>query len=272
MTRREAAALLSESGVPDADTDARLLFTHFGGVSSAYLLANPDFSLDSPAFREALLRRKAREPLAYILGEAPFFTELYTVSEDCLIPRFDTELLVEKAASLLPRGAHFADLCTGSGCVAVSTLRRRSDTTADAYEISSGALSLAQENAEKNGVAERVHLNKADLLCDTLPKNTYDAILSNPPYIPTRDLDALSPEVQSEPRIALDGGEDGLLFYRRFLTAFRTSLKTDGFFLFEIGYDLADAMQSLADEYGLSLTLFYDLGGNPRVVLFRKTA
>ena len=270
MTRRELVCLLKENGVPDAEVDASLLFRHFGGVSAAFLLANRDFSLDSPAFLAAVKRRAAREPLAYILGEAPFYKECYTVSPDCLVPRFDTELLVERATALLPPRAHFADLCTGSGCVAISTLCRRGDTTADAYEISEGALRLAADNAAKNGVLSRMQLYPSDLLQASLPHGLYDAILSNPPYIPTAALDALAPEVQKEPRIALDGGRDGLLFYRHFLTAFRDSLKENGFFLFEIGYDQGDALRTLAEDGGYSFTLYRDAGGNARVVLLQK--
>ncbi len=265
MNRREITALFHRHGIADAETEARLLLSHFGGISPSALYANPDFSLDTPAFTEAVSRRLAHEPLAYIIGYAPFCNETYRVTPDCLIPRFDTERLVELACERLPKDAHFADLCTGSGCVSISTLCRRADTTAEGYELSPAALALSIENAARNGVSSRVVYHAADLLRDPLPERRFDAILSNPPYIAENELAALSPEVQNEPRLALDGGRDGMLFYRRFLAAYEGALKAGGFFLFEIGYRQDADIGRLAEELGYTVTVHRDYGGNPRV-------
>ncbi len=265
MTLRETAAYLREHGVEEAETEARLLFLHLTGLSPAALLCDRTLSLDTPALREALARRVAREPLAYILGEAPFCNEIYKVSPDCLIPRFDTEVLVEEAARLLPPSAHFCDLCTGSGCIAISTLCRRPDTTAAAYDISAGALALARENAARNGVSRRLRFTEADLLTSTLPAGEFDAILSNPPYITESAMQALSPEVQKEPSLALYGGEDGLRFYRHFVARHSAALKPHGFFLFEIGYDQEEGLRAIAAEHRMQITFVRDLGGNTRV-------
>lgn len=269
MTRRDVAAALFAAGIEEAESEALLLLSHFTGLSRARLLSEPHLSVESDALADAVRRRKAREPLQYILGVAPFLSETYAVSKDCLIPRFDTERLVETAASLLPKGAHIADLCTGSGCVAISLLCRRRDLTADAYDISEAALAIATENAKKNGVLDRISFRKADLLSVNALPARYDAILSNPPYIETRVLLTLSPEVQHEPRIALDGGEDGLIFYRHFTEHFRASLTSGGFFLFEIGYDQGNAIRAIAAENGLSAEVTKDYGGCDRVALLQ---
>ncbi len=268
MTLRELEARLREAGIAEPRTEARLLFSHLGGFSPASLLgSNP--SLSDEILAEPLGRRLSREPLAYILGEVAFCHETYRVTPDCLIPRADTECLVEAAMELLPPSAHFADFCTGSGCVAISTLAARTDTHAHAYDISEGAITLAKENARRNGVADRLTFERRDLLAQA-PEGTFDAILSNPPYIPASVIPTLSPEVLSEPGLALDGGEDGMDFYRRFLSLGPACLKERGFFLFEIGYDQGDAIKELATSFGYKCSLRQDLGGNVRVAYIYK--
>lgn len=269
MTKRELTDALLLAGIADADAEARILITAFCHVSAAELLASPGLSCDTPAFTEAVARRLRHEPLAYILGETFFYNERYRVSPDCLIPRPDTERLVEEAVASLAPGAHFADLCTGSGCIAISTLCHRPDATADAYDVSEKALSLAAENAALNGVGTRLSLLRRNLLRDDLPEGVYDAVLSNPPYIRHDVIPELAPEVQKEPRIALDGGDDGLLFYRRFLTDFRGSLKSGGFFLFEIGYDQGVAVTALAKNAGMTCEILRDYAKNDRVAFIR---
>ncbi len=216
----------------------------------------------------AVARRAAHEPLAYIFGEWEFFREKYAVNENCLVPRADTELLVEKACAFLPKGARFLDLCTGSGCVAISTLATRRDTTAVALDLSRGALALARKNAETNGVAPRVEFVLSDVLRapDAALVGKFDAVLANPPYIAHAVLATLQEEVQKEPRMALDGGADGLDFYRAILRKWKSVLRPDGFFLLEIGYDQARSVGRIAADAGLSCEVFADLGGNDRVV------
>ena len=267
MTRRELEAALRKGGIEEAANEALLLFSHLSGLSPARLLAEPSLSVDGTAVEALLSRRLSREPLQYILGEAPFGNEISTVSPDCLIPRFDTERLVEAAAERIPKKAHIADLCTGSGCIAISLLCLRKDLTADAYDISEGALRIAEENAKKNGVIDRISFKKADLLSlPTLPR-IYGAILSNPPYIPTKDLASLSAEVQKEPLLALDGGCDGLVFYKHFVTSFRTSLAKNGLFLFEIGFDQGNALREIANAAAMNCDIIKDYGGCDRVAI-----
>ena len=268
MTLNELSTALQEGGVLNHLGEARQLFCHFGDFTPLSLVGqNP--SLSTPALADALARRLEGEPLQYIIGEVVFYNQIYRVTPDCLIPRPDTESLVEAAISLLPKGAMFADLCTGSGCIAISTLAHRTDVTAHAYDISRGALALAEENAERNGVSDRVTFSHLDVLT-TPPDGTFAAILSNPPYIASAVIPSLSREVHHEPVLALDGGADGMDFYRAILEHGIPTLLEDGFFLFEIGYDQATAITLLADEHGFDCRIMMDLGGNPRVAHLTK--
>ena len=146
MRYKEAVKLLREAGVGSADYDARELFVHFGGFNrSEIFLSDPECA--KPELTAAIERRAAREPLQYIIGEVEFYREVYRVTPDCLIPRADTEILVDYAVRSIPEGASFMDLCTGSGCVAISTLKNTKNTTAISVDIDGGALAIAEENA-----------------------------------------------------------------------------------------------------------------------------
>ena len=261
MTLTELRRRLFAAGIEEAAEEARLLFSHFTGLAPAALFGSDPVCTD-PALEEAVLRREGREPLAYILGEAPFYRSLLAVSPAVLVPRADTERLVELAVARLPRGARFCDLCTGSGAIAVTVLSERPDTVAVATDISAAALAVARENAVRLGVLDRLTLLEADLLA-TPPECGFDAILSNPPYIPSSVVATLSPEVGHEPALALDGGEDGLVFYRRLLSL-ADRLNEGGFLLLECGYDQKEDMERLSAEYHLRMEPFYDYGKNFR--------
>ena len=191
------------------------------------------------------------------------------MNDACLIPRPDTEHIVEKSVETVKKGGVFADLCTGSGCIAISVLDSRPDLTCSAYDISEKALEKARENAELNGVSERVTFHQADVFTLELEENSFDCIISNPPYIQTSVIDTLE-TVQREPRIALDGGTDGLDFYRHIIGRFAPALKPDGCFIFEIGYDQGDAIRALAASHSLSCSVFKDYGGNDRCAVLKR--
>ncbi len=264
MTPRELAARLAAAGIEDATEESRLLFVALGGYSYAALLANPP-DCRAPALLQAAERRIAREPLGYILGEAPFYRYTLRVGEGCLIPRADTERLVELALARLPQGAHFCDLCTGCGTIALSLLAERPDLTALATDLSETALAFAAENAVRLGVSERVTLLRQDLLQEG-PKGRFAAILSNPPYITAAAMESLQPEVRREPPSALCGGEDGLDFYRRILDL-APLLEENGFLLLECGYDQEKAMRALCEERHFGFSPYYDYGNRFRVAL-----
>ncbi len=270
-TYRSLTAALTKLGVDDPADEAVLLLEQLAGASRASLLSDRDRPYDTPALEAAIRRRLLHEPLQYILGSWSFFGCTLRVDARCLVPRPDTEVLVEEALRRLPSGAKLADLCTGSGCIAIALLHQRPDLTADALELYPATLALATENAALVGVADRFRPVCADLLEGGASSLTppYDAILSNPPYIRTADLDALSPEVHREPQAALDGGEDGLTFYRAILRDYAPLVKPGGLILLEIGHDQADDIRKLTQDYlpGTALALLKDLGGRDRVVV-----
>ena len=245
-----------------------------GGIEAARLeAARLCERLSGEALAAAVERRCGGYPLQYLLGEWDFYRQTYEVGEACLIPRADTEILVEQAIKCLPENGRLLDLCTGSGCVAISTLCERPDLTGVAVDLFDETLALAARNAVRNGVADRLTLRIADVLqppSGELRQGVFDAIISNPPYIRNDVVPTLQTEVQHEPSAALCGGEDGLDFYRAILREWRCLLAPDGVILLEIGYDQATALAALAEKYGFSCTVFKDFGGNDRVVLLKK--
>ena len=273
MTCKDIEKRLAAAGIADAATEAKHLFSHFSGLSLAALLAARDADCTEPALETALCRREAREPLAYILGEAWFYGERYRVSPVCLVPRQETELLVDYAIAHLPQGALFADFCTGSGCIAISVLAHRPDLRAHAYDISPEALSLARENAAANGVADRVAFFCADLLKTggVCRETRYAMIISNPPYLTASDMRAAQAELLSEPQAALFGGEDGLTFYRCFLEHYRANLAQGAPFLFEIGAAQGEDLRALGAAYGYTARILPDYAGLDRVAVLKPT-
>lgn len=230
-----------------------------------------DFYKNDPeGAKKALARMNAGEHGAYIIGEWYFWRHTFKVNRDCLIPRPDTECIVEKAISEIPKNAVFADLCTGSGCIVLSILSERSDLTAVAVDISDGALRAAKENASMLGLSDRVKFIKADLLKeDPLGNNIFGTIVSNPPYIKASVVDA-SADLSCEPRIALAGGEDGLVFYRHFVKNFKKNLSPNGKFIFEIGFDQREQITNIAEKNGLVCNVTKDYGSNDRVAVIEE--
>ena len=273
MTYLEISRQLAEAGVESPEWDAALLMEHFCGVDATLARMDPERDYPSEELERAVWARASRYPLQYLLGTWQFYRQTYEVSPDCLIPRSDTEALVDDAIHRLPEGARFLDLCTGSGCIAISILAERPDTTALAVDKFPATLALAERNAVRNGVRDRFGPLLADVLDPAAIRlgAGVDAILSNPPYIATDVLKGLSPEVHAEPQEALDGGIDGLAFYRAILAHHSHLLKPDGFIAFEIGYDQAAAVLALGAEQGfLDGCVLRDLGGNNRVVVLKR--
>ncbi len=270
---RSLIKTLSEAGIAEPADEARCLFEAYAHISYSSLLADRNRSYVCADLDEAVAKRLLRYPLQYILGTWDFYGCTFTVNEHCLIPRPDTEILVDTALQYLPPSARFADLCTGSGCIAVATLSHRKDTTGVALELYPQTLALAEKNAVENHVSDRFIPIQADLLSNGFEKlNTYapfDAILSNPPYIRTQEIDALSPEVLHEPRAALDGGEDGLIFYRAILHKYVPLLRPGSHIILEIGFDQGDDLHRLAIEYvpNAQFHIIRDLAGQDRVAV-----
>lgn len=259
---------LSEIAGEYAAYEAEKILCHlFGADKRALTLLYHEKAPDKIKDAENIVaRRKNGEPLAYILENADFFGLNLYVNNSCLTPRADTEVIVEKALEFLgDRKARVLDVCTGSGCIALAI---GDGAYADVLgiDVSEDALSVARKNAERCGLSQKVRFEKCDALSDELLRTgeQYDLIVSNPPYIPTADIEGLSPEVRHEPMLALDGGSDGLIFYRRFLDAFPKMLREGGAIIFEFGYDQGDAIASLCADKGFECEIFRDYGGNVR--------
>jgi len=220
----------------------------------------------SDKINEAKAMIEEGKPLAYITNEAYFFDSLFYVDERVLIPRPDTERLCEKAIPLLKKGSVFADLGTGSGAIALTVLKHCPDSRAVALDLSEKALAVAEKNAASLGLSERVEFIRGDMKEITFPNESFDLILSNPPYIPTDDI-ARYPSLSYEPILALDGGRDGMDFYRALLIRHRAALKKGGGFLFEIGFDQSEAIRTLAAGLGYTCEVYKDYGKNDRVAL-----
>ena len=268
MKLSEARSILEAAGVENALSDARRIFSDIGGIPFP-MLVGVDAECDLPEVRAAVMRRAEREPLQYILGYAHFYKETYEVNEGCLIPREDTEILVDTAIGLLPRGERVLDLCTGSGCVGISVLKNSEAGGATLVDVSEAALSIARKNADRNGVLDRGEFVLMDLM-SAFPDGEWYAILSNPPYVSTGAYEKLERELYLEPKNAFVGGEDGADFYRRLIPECKKHLKKGGFIAFEIGYDQADILKALAEENLLNVKIINDLSGNARVALLTE--
>ena len=264
----ESAILyLQKQGVEDARQDAWLFMEHVCGIShSTYFVHSEDEMTEEQQEQyEALIRKRGeRIPLQQLTGETWFYGICFFVNEHVLIPRQDTEILVEEALRGLPKEARILDLCTGSGCILTALLVTREDCTGIGADLSEEALEVAEKNGARAG--SRVSFVKSDLFEKI--EGTFDVIVSNPPYIRTDELEILMPEVRDhEPRMALDGSEDGLLFYRKITEQAGSYLKEGGKLCFEIGYDQGKDVRELMEYRGFTeVQVLKDLAGLDRVV------
>ncbi|HEY1555552.1 MAG TPA: peptide chain release factor N(5)-glutamine methyltransferase [Kofleriaceae bacterium] len=265
------AKRFADAGVAGARLEAQLLLAHVLGCSRVQLYTGFDKPLQEPElarYRELIKRRLAGEPLAYLVAEQEFWGLPFHVDASVLVPRPDTETVIEVArGARADRAAacRVLDLCTGSGAIAVALARELPAAHVIATEISPDAAVLARKNAERNGVAERVEVRLGDLWAPVAGER-FDLVAANPPYIATGVIGTLSPEVRREPRLALDGGADGLAFYDRICAAARDHLAPGGALVVEHGFDQAEAVHARFAAAGMrDVTLVHDLGKNPRV-------
>ena len=270
------------SFLADGKLDARLLLEAACGTDVQTLLAHPERRVsqeEEALYRSFLERRRKREPLAYILGHQEFMGLDFSVSPSVLIPNQDTETLAEEALRGLKAGDRILDLCTGSGCILLSLLHYCPGASGTGTDLSAAALSVARENGLRLGMAERASWMRGDLfealnnteaeaLGEPDPAGPFDLIVSNPPYIRTEVIKTLEPEVKSaEPYMALDGGKDGLDFYRRIAREAPAYLKRGGRLLLEIGFDQGQAVPNLLSGRGFTdVRVIKDYADNARVV------
>ncbi|MEW5758538.1 MAG: peptide chain release factor N(5)-glutamine methyltransferase [Candidatus Omnitrophota bacterium] len=233
-------------------TERELILTDILGCSRDSLYFKQVISPRVKIQLEAILEeRKKGMPLQYLLGKINFFGFDFKVDKRALIPRFETEILVDKAINIIKslnlKKFNLLDLCTGSGCIAISIAKFFKHAQITASDISNSALDLAKENAVLNNTAEQIKFIRSDLF-KNLKNKQYDIIISNPPYIPSNTIDTLDKEISFEPRVALDGGNLGLDFYQRILKDVHIYLKNRGFFIFEIGFIQTDQIIRLIEE------------------------
>lgn len=263
---------LEDSGIAEADWDARLLLEYVCGTTRNDLLAHGDREVEADKeaqYRKLLEKRAGRVPLQHLTGVQEFMGLEFQVNESVLIPRQDTEILVEEVLRELQDGMRILDMCTGSGCILVSLLHYSNDCQGMGADISEAALKTARRNAEgllKEAALEKVTLVQSDLF--ERIEGCFDVIVSNPPYIRTAVIEELMPEVKEhEPYQALDGKEDGLFFYRRIVADSTKYLVRGGKLYFEIGFDQAEAVRELMKEAGYSdIQVVKDYAGLDRVV------
>ena len=271
MTYREAVEFgtkcLTDAGVPDAALDAWYLLQMVCKIERSYYYVHGEEDITQDAQKEyeiAVQKRAEHIPLQYIIGEQEFMGLRFKVNSNVLIPRQDTETLVEQVLKIVKPGMKVLDLCTGSGCVLISVLKNAPELTGMGSDISKTALLVAKENAKLHEVdAEWVRSDLFDNITET-----FDVIMANPPYIPTGEILSLMPEVRDfEPENALDGGAEGLDFYRKIAGQVKDYLNPGGYVYMEIGYDQGEAVSELMRNAGFTeVEVIKDLARNDRVV------
>lgn len=266
---------LAEEGIEEFSLDAWYLLEYVTGVSKAMYFAEPERTVseeNADRYIDCIRQRAAHIPLQHITGEQEFMGYPFCVNEHVLIPRQDTEILVEEAIQIMRPKMKILDMCTGSGCVVLSILKMckekyyMTDLQGVGADVSEEALKVARENSRRLEVP--VTWIQSDLFAKIPEEEKYDVIVSNPPYIETAVIDTLQEEVRlHDPYIALDGKEDGLYFYRRIISEADKYLKPQGKLMFEIGCDQAEAVEELMKNAGYEqITVKKDLAGLDRVV------
>jgi release factor glutamine methyltransferase len=274
---REASEILRAAGIASADWDAERLLRHVTGWDRAALIASPVLGVSlvhERAFRRLVSQRARRIPLQHLVGTQAFWRHEFLVTKDVLIPRPETELLVEASLEAL-RGLTapvLIDVGTGTGCIALSLAAEREDARVHATDISPAALAVARENARRLGLERRVAFHEADLL-GPLARGPVDLVVSNPPYVDEADRASLAPEVRDhEPALALFAADGGLACYRRLVPAAADALRDGGRLLLEVGAGQAAAVKSLCNAAGLAVEqVLADLQSIPRVIAAVKS-
>ena len=270
MIYKEGAETLEHAGIPDAKLDAWYLLEYVTGISRASYFGDPKREVpeeQAESYREVILRRAGHIPLQHITGEQEFMGYSFLVNPDVLIPRQDTETLTEEALKFTEPGMKVLDLCTGSGCILISLMKKCHGLTGTGCDISEKALKTARENGR------RLQVEASWIQSDLFEQisERFDLIVSNPPYIRTGVIEELQEEVRlHDPWIALDGKKDGLYFYRRIIAESTGYIRDNGALMFEIGHDQAEDVVRLIEEAGYTqIRVKKDLAGLDRVVTGR---
>lgn len=269
---------LKNAGILEAELDAWYLLEYVTGISKAIYYADPrrEISLEQEEqYRACIQERSQRIPLQHITGEQEFMGLSFYVNEHVLVPRQDTETLVEEALKVVKDGDRVLDMCTGSGCILLSLLKltKASDIAGVGVDVSGDALEVAKRNAKSILDIEKfpgnIEFIQSDLFQEVPEDQKFDLIISNPPYIPTKVIEGLEDEVKlHDPWIALDGKEDGLHFYKEIIKESTKYISPEGWLMFEIGHDQGEAVKKLMEESGYTKILVKkDLAALDRVVI-----
>lgn len=262
---------LKEFGIEDYAFETKLILEHFLNISNVELLSSLESEItkeQTQQIEKAIKKRKERYPLQYILGEWEFYKYSFKVGEGVLIPRSDTEILVEKAVEYLKETEkpQVLDLCAGSGCIGISIAKDFPQSKVTLVEKFDKAFYYLEQNVEFNNV-KNARILKGDVLLGEGSDGVYDLIVSNPPYIPPNEMNIISPETNYEPETALLGGDDGLKFYKAIIENYKQSLKKGGMLGFEVGINEDEAVVNLLkDALFEKITVTKDLNGINRVV------
>lgn len=267
----------ADKGVENPRLDAEILLCAVLKCERINLYIDFERPLDESElaqFKQMVIRRAQGEPLAYILGEKAFMRNTFKVNKYTLVPRPETELLVEHLVRIceqINQEAKILDIGTGSGAIIVSLLDYLPQAKGVGVDISAGALKVAKENAVNIGVSKRAAFLHSDLFTAIPDEKKFDIIVSNPPYIPAKDISSLAKDVQNEPHSALDGGEDGLDFYRKITAEASLHMAEDGLLAFEIGINQSEAVSGLCRENGFTaVAVGKDYAGIDRMVFAAK--
>lgn len=271
--RTELKDKLCKNGMNDADADLSLILMDVLKINKTQLVMG-ERKITDAEMEEIFLKTDRLidgEPVRYITGKTEFMSLEFSVKSGVLIPRADTETLVESVIKRLDKDKKIsvADFCCGSGCIGISLAYYMKNADVTAIDISEIAISVTKENAEKNGVTDRVEVKRLDIM-NEMPEKVFDCIMSNPPYIESETIDTLDASVRErEPRLALDGGVDGLDFYKRIASDAR--LKEGGLLALEIGYNQGESVREILAQNGYrDIELVCDIEGRDRVLLARR--
>lgn len=269
MTVSEITAILSNAGIDDAAHEAMLIMSEYSGKSRAYLMADRDFDFTSAEMEQTVSKRVERYPLQYLFGKWEFCGLTFRVNENCLIPRPDTEVIVEAAMRHLPKGGKVLDLCTGTGCIIAAVLKLSGNTDGAAVELYHDTAEMARLNLRELGL-DGVTVIEGDATTDLFDHDVkFDVITANPPYVTADEMNELEPELAHEPAHALTDGGDGMSILCEIIRIYKNHLTAGGAMILEHGWKQGEQICQLAEENGMTYEPVFDYGGHCRGAILK---